>query len=97
MEIIYILFVVSVIVNIVLSIGVRNLIKQNEELEDTLIDVIEGTRIKVENSLQQMRDIDNREVFEKDDEVGATFEQLKNIIEDLNQELQYDETTKTER
>jgi len=97
MEIIYILFVVSVIVNIVLSIGVRNLIKQNEELEDTLFDVIEGTRIKVENSLQQMRDIDNREVFEKDDEVGVTFEQLKNIIEDLNQELQYDETTKTER
>lgn len=87
MELIYTLLVLSVIFNIVLGIGIRNLIKQNEELEDTLTDVIEGTRIKIETTLQQMRDIDNREVFEKDDEVGATFEQLKNIIEDLNQEL----------
>lgn len=87
MELTYTLLVLSVIFNIVLGIGIRNLIKQNEELEDTLTDVIEGTRIKIETTLQQMRDIDNREVFEKDDEVGATFEQLKNIIEDLNQEL----------
>jgi hypothetical protein len=34
-----------------------------------------------------MKDIDNRQVFEKDDEVGATFEELKNIIEDLNNEF----------
>lgn len=87
MELIYILLVLSVILNIVLGIAIRNLLKQNEELDDTLADVIEGTRTKIENALQQMRDIDTREVFEKDDEVGATFEQLKNIIEDLNQEL----------
>jgi hypothetical protein len=87
MELVYTLLVLLAILNIVLGIGLRNLIKQNEELEDTLTDVIEGTRVKIETTLQQMRDIDNREVFEKDDEVGATFEQLKNIIEDLNQEL----------
>ena len=87
MELFYTLLVLSVILNIVLGIGIRNLIKQNEELEDTLIEVVEGTRTRVETALQQMKDIDNRQVFEKDDEVGATFEQLKNIIEDLNQEL----------
>jgi len=87
MELIYILLVLSVILNVVLGIGIRNTIKQTEELEDTMADVIEGTRVKIETTLQQMRDIDNREVFEKDDEVGATFEQLKNIIEDLNQQL----------
>ena len=87
MELVYTLLVLLALLNIVLGIGLRNLMKQNEELEDTLTDVVEGTRIKIETTLQQMRDIDNREVFEKDDEVGATFEQLKNIIEDLNQEL----------
>ena len=86
MEII-ILLIISGILNIVLGVGVRNLLKQNEELEDTLVEVVEGTRIRVETALQQMKDIDTREVFEKDDEVGATFDQLKNIIEDLNQEL----------
>jgi HPt (histidine-containing phosphotransfer) domain-containing protein len=87
MTTLYILLIISVIINIVLSFGIRNLIKQNEELEDTLIKVVEGTRTRVETALQEMKDIDNRQVFEKDDEVGATFEQLKNIIEDLNQEL----------
>jgi hypothetical protein len=82
-----ILLIVSGILNIILGLGVRNLLKQNEELEDTLTIVIEGTRIKVESALQQMRDIDTREAFEKDDEVGATFEQLKNIVEDLSGEL----------
>lgn len=83
----YILLIISAIINIFLGIGVRNLLKQNEELEDTLVQVVEGTRNKIESTLQQMRDIDIREVFEKDDEVGATFEQLKNIIEELNEEL----------
>ena len=87
MTTLYILLIISVIINIVLSIGIRNLIKQNEELEDTLINVVEGTRTRVETALQEMKDIDIRQVFEKDDEVGETFEQLKNIIEDLNQEI----------
>ena len=87
MQIYIILTGVLVVLNLILIIGIRNLIKQNEELEDTLIQVIEGTRNRVEATLQHMRDIDNREVFEKDDEVGATFEELKNIIEDLNKEL----------
>lgn len=87
MELVYTLLVLLALLNIVLGIGLRNLMKQNEELEDTLTDVIEGTRVKVENALQQMRDIDNREVFEKDDEVGATFQELKNIIEELDEEL----------
>lgn len=87
MELVYILLVLSILLNIVLGIGIRNTLKQTEELEDTLADVIEGTRLKIENALQQMRDIDNREVFEKDDEVGATFQELKNIIEELTQEL----------
>ena len=87
MQIYIILTGVLVVLNLILIIGIRNLIKQNEELEDTVVEVIDSTRVKVEIALERMRDIDTREVFEKDDEVGATFEQLKNIIEDLNQEI----------
>jgi hypothetical protein len=66
-----------------LLIGVRNLLKQNEQFEDTLIQV----RGRIANTLQKMRDLDNREVFEKDDEVGATFAELKKLTEDLNNEI----------
>jgi predicted PurR-regulated permease PerM len=78
---------ISLILNVIFIIGIRNLIKQNEEYEDIVVNTKLEILAKIEIALQQMRDIDNREVFEKDDEVGATFQQLKNIIEDLNNEI----------
>ena len=78
---------ISVILNIILLIGVRSLLRQNEQLEDRLVDIVDTMRIKVSDALSNMRKLDNREVFEKDDEVGVTFEEMKKIVEDLNNEL----------
>ena len=78
---------VSAVLNIVLLIGVRNLLRQNEQLEDRLIKTIDETREAVSTTLEQMRQLDTREVFEKDDEVGVTFNELKKVVEDLNNEL----------
>ena len=78
---------VSVILNIVLLVGVRNLLRQNEQLEDRLVDIVDTMRIRVSEALSNMRRLDNREVFEKDDEVGVTFNELKKIVEDLDNEL----------
>ena len=79
--------VVSLVFNLILLIGVRNLLKQNEELEDRLISSVNEMRTRIQNTLTSMRDIDNREVFEKDDEVVASFSELKKLIEDLNNEI----------
>lgn len=87
MELIQIGLWSSLVINLILIYIIRNLIRQNEQLEDRVINTIYITREKVQIALDNMRDIDNREVFEKDDEVGSTFEQLKNIIEDLDNEL----------
>lgn len=78
-----IILLVSFLFNIILLIGVRNLLKQNEQFEDRLFEI--GSRIR--NTLQKMRDIDESGVFEKDDEVGATFSELKKLTEDLNNEI----------
>lgn len=78
---------ISIILNVIFVIGIINLIRQNEEYEDMIVNTRLEIMYKVENALQQMRDIDTREVFEKDDEVGSTFQQLKNIIQDLNNEI----------
>lgn len=82
-----VLIAISVLANLILLIGVRNLLKQSEQLEDRLISSVDEIRGRIENTLTSMRDIDNREVFEKDDEVGATFAELKKLIEDLNSEI----------
>ena len=78
---------ISVVINIILLIGVRNLLKQNEQLEDRLVKTTNDTIQSVGTALDKMRELDNKEVFEKDDEVGVTFLELKKIVETLNREL----------
>jgi competence protein ComGC len=78
---------ISVIINVILLVGVRNLLKQNEQLEDRLVETSQSVIEKVSNALTQMRSLDNREVFEKDDEVGVTFQELKKVVEELNNDL----------
>ena len=34
-----------------------------------------------------MRELDTKQVFEKDDEVGVTFQEIKKIVEDLNNQI----------
>ena len=82
-----IIILISFLLNLILLIGVRNLLKQTEQLEDRLISSINEVRGRIENTLKKMKDIDNREAFEKDDEVGVTFQELKKLIEDLNNEI----------
>ena len=87
MDYILIGLITSSVINLVFLVGIRNLLRQNEQLEDRLLGTINDTRNKVFSALEKMREIDNREAFEKDDEVGVTFDQLKKIIEDLNNEI----------
>jgi len=87
MNTLYSVIIISVVLIVLLTIIIRNLLKQIEQLEDRVISTIDETRSKVEISLNNMREIDLKQAFEKDDEVGETFSQLKKIIEDLNEEI----------
>ena len=78
---------VLVVLNIVLVVGVRNLLRQNEQLEDTLVQTNAFVKTKVQASLDRMRQLDFKQAFEKDDEVGASFEELKKVVEELNEEI----------
>jgi septal ring-binding cell division protein DamX len=78
---------VSILINFILIIGIRNLLIQNEQLEDKVVSTISDIRNRIGNTLQKMKDIDNRQVFEKDDEVGASFSELTKMIDNLNNEI----------
>jgi len=82
-----IIITISIILNLILLIGIRNLLRQNEQLEDKMITLIGDVRNRVSSALENMRSLDNREVFEKDDEVGVSFDEIKKIIENLDNEL----------
>jgi len=82
-----IIITISGILNLVLLIGIRNLLRQNEQLEDRVVGTVQSVRNRVESALDEMRRLDTREAFEKDDEVGVTFNELKKIVEDLNNQI----------
>jgi predicted PurR-regulated permease PerM len=63
---------------------IYNLITKLENYEDVIDDYekfIETELIRNEALLEALRQIDNRQMFEKDDEVGSIFYQIKETIE----------------
>jgi len=52
-----------------------------EEYEQWIV----GVRNDVSKTLQTMRDLDDKQMFEKDDEVGSVFQQMLGLVEKLNQ------------
>jgi hypothetical protein len=81
MEIIITLFTIILLAAIWV---IYNLITKLENYEDVIDDYekfIETELIRNEALLEALRQIDNRQMFEKDDEVGSIFYQIKETIE----------------
>jgi predicted PurR-regulated permease PerM len=80
----------SIIFNSLLLIRGISLVKQNEQLVDTINNYDDrqiDTQIKLESMLTKMRELDLNGSFESDDEVGAVFTELKDIIETYKNEI----------
>ena len=79
MNIVVVLLVISTVVNVALIYASYIAVKKIEIYEDNIMRFYEGaTKI-----LRTSRHLDNREMFEKDDEVGALFQQLITVIGEL--------------
>lgn len=75
MELFLIIFLFLVI--LVLVYGIFNVIKKIEYYEGFILD----RRLKYKQLLKTIREIDSNELFEKDDDVGTVFTQIKDEIE----------------
>ena len=79
MNIVVILLVISAVIYVALIYSSYITVKKIEVYEDNIIRFYEGaTKI-----LRTTRHLDNKEMFEKDDEVGALFQQLITVIGEL--------------
>jgi hypothetical protein len=81
---------ILVILFLVLGFGtiIRNLLFKLEKYEDIIEEndkFIESELNRNEALLEALREIDNRQMFEKDDEVGSIFYQIKETIERFKQ------------
>ena len=76
-----VLLLISVLINGFLIRRGNQIISEVEKVENTLLSEREEVLETLETMLQEMRELDLREAFESDDEVGVVFKELKDTIE----------------
>jgi|LauGreDrversion4_2_1035121.scaffolds.fasta_scaffold174138_2 hypothetical protein len=74
-----VIVVISLLFNILLCYATWNTLRKVEIMEDAVNNFY--SRLSI--TLHTMRIIDERQMFEKDDEVGEVFSQITDIINDL--------------
>lgn len=55
---------------------------------DKLLNSIGEYKNSVENTLQKLKEVDDRQLFQKDDDVGFVFSEIVKLIEQLNKRIE---------
>ena len=79
--------VILSIIIVILGIAIRNLILKNEKYEDVVQDqtqYLQNISKALYEGQKHLQNLDERGVFQSDDEVGYYFEQLKYVQDELN-------------
>jgi cell division protein FtsL len=85
---------IIILVNVgIIVLGVNfyviwNLLKKNEKLEDVNTqqdDYIQNISILMSESNRKIKEIDSKQIFESDDEIGWFFKGIKEIQELINE------------
>ena len=85
----YTIITILSLLTIALSFAIYNILQKLEKYEDIIEenDIFLQTQLeRNESLLEALRLIDSREMFEKDDEVGSIFYQIKETIEKFKQQ-----------
>ena len=72
---------------VILGIAIRNLLLKNERYEDITVaqqDYLLRISELIKDSKMHLQKLDDRGVFQSDDEVGYFFEQMKKVQEELD-------------
>lgn len=80
-------FLISTIVFVWTSLKVQSINEQLMQIIDDQLENETNTKQTLEQLIQQLKEIDLRGSFESDDEVGAVFTQIKNLIKQYNDNI----------
>jgi predicted Holliday junction resolvase-like endonuclease len=86
------IYTLLIIVIIALCYIIYNLLNKVEIHEERILRKTEDIELllsRFQEISNKMKEIDNKKIFESDDEVGVTFEMLKNLIQDNEFLLDY--------
>ena len=80
------IIILSIII-VILGIAIRNLLLKNEKYEDVVRDqtqYLQNISNAIGEGQKHLQNLDEKGVFQSDDEVGYFFEQLKYVQDELN-------------
>jgi hypothetical protein len=83
----YVIIGILVVITLFLSYIVRNLLIKNEKYEDVVRDqaqYLQNISNSIGNGQKHLKSLDERGVFQSDDEVGYFFKQMKYVQDELN-------------
>ena len=81
----------SLILNIFLLVALKKSFVQIDTLDTWLLEF----KLLVKNTYNKLKFVDDRRIFEKDDDVGFLFTDLLNIIKLTNKRIQTDDNDKS--
>ena len=67
--------------------AIKNLYTKNKIYEQWIVDTQDG----VEKLYSDMQELDSKQMFEKDDEVGTLYESVNELINDFRQKVNEEE------
>ena len=85
MKIIIIILIVCLISTLYTIYNLLSKLEKYEDMVEETDDFLQSELQKNEALLEALRQIDNRQMFEKDDDVGSIFYQIKETIEKFKQ------------
>ena len=80
------IIILSILV-VILLIAIRNLLLKNEKYEDVVRDqtkYLQNISNAIGEGQKHLQNLDEKGVFQSDDEVGYFFEQIKYVQDELN-------------
>ena len=81
-----VLLVVSITINVFLILSIKKALFYIEILESWIVDF----RNLIKNTYNKLKSVDDRHIFEKDDDVGFLFSELLNILATANDTIKDD-------
>lgn len=90
--VIIIVLLISLVTNIFLFVALKRAFYTIDILETWLVDF----KKSIDNVYKKLKSIDERGIFEKDDDVGFLFNDIVNILKITNQRINDDSVTTTD-
>jgi len=89
--------IASLIANILLYIAAMRHMNRADAYEQMYQDTILKIKDRILTTYVSMKQLDDKNIFSKDDEVGQSFAEILNILQELNELTQEDEEIPKEK